>query len=229
MTRPSFFNQDALVGELWNEISTTGFSNRCKTDFYDYVLYLLNKYDRNHFLDANDNTDNERLLKTKASRINSAKKNISVQFMDGKEYESIFARFIERIGKGDIPKLDDTGDSYTMVLEDATLRDTLATKLKRVAHTTLDYKLNKELVTVKHEAFIAMLASELKLDESISEGIRRLISDTRDALEKEKGKQDMKKALDTALQTLKDSDSLQSLGINGLKAVATFVSKKLTA
>ena len=44
-------NQKTLVdNDLWNEMTTTGFSNRSKNDFYDFVLYLLNKYDNNHFL-----------------------------------------------------------------------------------------------------------------------------------------------------------------------------------
>ena len=36
MTKPSFFNQAALVDDLWNEMTTTGFSNRSKNDFYDF-------------------------------------------------------------------------------------------------------------------------------------------------------------------------------------------------
>lgn len=228
MTRPSFFNQAALVDDLWKEMTITGFSNRSKNDFYDFVLYLLNKYDNNHFLSENDNADNERLLKTKAARIKSAKKNISVQFMDEDEYKDIFIDFIKKISSGNLPSLDDTGDTYTMVIEDTSLRSVLETKLKRITHTTFDYKMNKEIVTISHSAFLKMLAVELDLSND-SDGMITLLSNTIDSLKDEKSKQDIKEALTEAVGALKESDSLQSLTINGLKAVATFAVTKFLA
>ena len=65
MTTPYFTNQANFVEELWNEIKTTGLYTRKGNEFYDFVLYLMNKYDKNHFFSKNDNADNERLLKIK--------------------------------------------------------------------------------------------------------------------------------------------------------------------
>lgn len=228
MTKPSFFNQAALVDDLWKEMTTTGFSNRSKNDFYDFALYLLNKYDKNHFLSENDNAHNERLLKTKEARIKAAKKNISVQFMSSEEYDDIFIDFIKKISSGNLPSLDDNGDTYTMVIEDAALRSVLETKLKRVTHTTFDYKMNKEIVIISHSAFLKMLAVELDLS-SDSNGMIKLLSNTIDSLKNEKSKQDVKHALSEAMQALKESDSIQSFGINALKAVATFAATRFLA
>ena len=228
MTKPSFFNQAALVDDLWKEMTTTGFSNRSKNDFYDFVLYLLNKYDNNHFLSENDNAYNERLLKSTEVRIKSAKKNISVKFMSSEEYDDIFIDFIKKISSGNLPSLDENGDTYIMVIEDTALRSVLETKLKRITHTTFDYKMNKEIVTISHSAFLKMLAVELDLSND-SNGMITLLSNTIDSLKDEKSKQDIKEALTEAVGALKESDSLQSLTINGLKAVATFaVTKFLT-
>ncbi len=228
MIKPSFYNQEALVNDIWNEMTSTGFANRSKNDFYDFILYLLNKYDKNHCLSTNDNAENERLLKTKDNRIKNAKKNISVQFMDDTEYDNIFVDFIKKIGTGNLPSLDDTGDAYTMVIEDTALRSVLETKLKRITNSTFDYKMNKEIVTVSYEAFLKMIATELKLNTSDnnSDGMVTLLTNTLDSLKEEKSKQDVKQALQEAIDTLKESDSLQSFGINGLKAVATFATKK---
>lgn len=228
MIKPSFFNQVAFVNDLWNEMTTTGFSNRSKNDFYDFVLYLLNKYDRNHFLSENDNAYNERLLKTKATRIKSAKKNISVQFMTSEEYDAIFVEFIKKISSDNILSLNDTGDAYTMVVEDTALRSVLETKLKRITNTTLDYKMNKEIVTISYEAFLKMLAVELNFSDD-SDGIIELLSGTIASLKNEKNTQVVQQALTEAIGALKDSDSLQSFAINGLKAVAAFAVTKLLA
>jgi hypothetical protein len=231
MVEPKFENHAALVDALWHEIKTNGLYDSSKIDFYDFVLYLLNKYDKNHFFNTNDNADNERLLKVNATKIKAAKKNISVKFMSEAEYKDIFVEFLRKIGNGNLPSLDDTGNSYTMVIEDPALRSVLETKLKRVANTTLDYKMNKEIVTISHESFLKMLAFELDLltEDKDSAGIETLLSNTIDSLKDDKSKQVIKQSIQEAIKTLKDSDSIQSFGINSLKAVATFAVTKFMA
>ena len=148
--------------------------------------------------------------------------------MSSEEYDDIFIDFIKKISSGNLPSLDDNGDTYIMVIEDTALRSVLETKLKRITHTTFDYKMNKEIVTISHSAFLKMLAVELDLSND-SNGMITLLSNTIDSLKDEKSKQDIKEALTEAVGALKESDSLQSLTINGLKAVATFaVTKFLT-
>lgn len=218
-TEAAFFDTQKIVGELWNELQTNGVYGRSKTDFYDYILYLLNKYDANHFLSSNDNATNERLLKITAARIKTAKKNISVKFMDNSEYEKIFQNFIQRIANGNIPSLEDNGKSYTMVIEDTALRSIIEAKLKRIANTTLDYKLNTELVTISHKAFVELLATE---SENSTENIKGFLENVLKSLEDGKNKNDIKQMIKTVI----DSDSFEKLGLNALKAIAQFIYKK---
>lgn len=217
-----FDNTKQLVDDLWNEIRINGMYGRSKTDFYDYVLYLLNKYDSGHFLSSNDNAANERLLKINATRIKSAKKNISVKFMDDNEYEKIFSDFINKIANGKLPFLSDDGKSYTMVIEDVALRSIIETKLKRITNTTLDYKLNNELVSIEHRAFIEMLVAEIKNNPS---DINNLLEEIVKELKKDKNKQDLWQIIENTLS----SDSFASLGIKALKEIASYVYRKTSA
>ncbi len=217
-----FNNTEELVDDLWNEIKTNGMYGRSKTDFYDYVLYLLNKYDSGHFLSSNDNATNERLLKINATRIKSAKKNISVKFMDDGEYEKIFSDFINKITEENPLSLSDDGKSYTMVIEDVALRSIIETKLKRIANTTLDYKLNNELVSIDHKAFVKMLVAEIN---NSSDDIKNSLEKIVEELKKDKNNQDLWQTIETAIS----SDSFASLGINALKAIALYVYRKTTA
>lgn len=218
-TEAAFFDTQKIVGELWNELQTNGVYGRSKTDFYDYILYLLNKYDANHFLSSNDNATNERLLKITATRIKTAKKNISVKFMDNSEYEKIFQNFIQRIANGNIPSLEDNGKSYTMVIEDTALRSIIEAKLKRIANTTLDYKLNTELVTISHKAFVELLATE---SENSTENIKVFLENVLKTLEDGKNKNEIEQMIKTVI----DSGSFETFGLNALKAIAQFIYKK---
>lgn len=222
LSGPKFNNTEQLAADLWNEIKTNGMYGRSKNDFYDYVLYLLNKYDSGHFLSSNDNATNERLLKINATRIKSAKKNISVKFMDDGEYEKIFSDFINKITEENPLSLSDDGKSYTMVIEDVALRSIIETKLKRIANTTLDYKLNNELVSIDHKAFIEMLVAEIN---NSSDDIKNSLEKIVEELKKDKNNQDLWQTIESAIS----SDSFASLGINALKAIALYVYRKTTA
>lgn len=218
-TDPVFLDTEKFIGELWDEIKANGVYGRSKNDFYDYILYLLNKYDANHFLSSNDNATNERLLKITAARIKTAKKNISVKFMDNSEYEKIFQNFIQRIANGNIPSLEDNGKSYTMVIEDTALRSIIEAKLKRIANTTLDYKLNTELVTISHKAFVELLATE---SENSPENIKDFLKNFLKTLKDNESKNDIKQMIKTVI----DSGSFETFGLNALKAIAQFIYKK---
>lgn len=218
-TDPVFLDTEKFIGELWDELQTNGVYGRSKTDFYDYILYLLNKYDANHFLSSNDNATNERLLKITAARIKTAKKNISVKFMDNSEYEKIFQNFIQRIANGNIPSLEDNGKSYTMVIEDTALRSIIEAKLKRIANTTLDYKLNTELVTISHKAFVELLVAE---SENSPENIKDFLKNFLKTLKDNENKNDIKQMIKTVI----DSGSFETFGLNALIAIAQFIYKK---
>lgn len=234
MTEPSFTNQAALVQDLWSEIRANGLYSRKGNEFYDYVLYLLNKYDENSFLFENDNADNERLLKIEAPKIKDAKKRISVKFMDDTEYNAIFLSFLKRLADGKIPKLNDDGKSYTMVMEDKSVRSALETRLKRVANTTLMYDRNTELVTVSHDAFIKVLAAEVNGQNCAGiEDIKDLLAGTSKKLNSVKTKHDIQNCIDSAIEKLAQAapvpipDAIKSLGADALKAVTHYAWDKI--
>ena len=210
-TKEPSFDGAELARLLWREIRENGLYGRSKNDFYDYVLYLLDKCDPGHFLYANDNADNERLLKVSATRIKAAKKNISVKFMDDKEYEGIFKNFISRIMEGKVKVLSAEGDNYVMLVEDVATRSALETRLKRRAGTTLDYRLNTELVTVGRTAFISMLAAEARVDAALA----KMAEDLRH----EEKWQRVKKSLETAAKAGSLAGAALSLAKDCLKAV----------
>lgn len=234
MVKPSFTNQAQLVEDLWNEIKSTGLYVRKGNEFYDYVLYLLNKYDENNFFSTNDNADNERLLKINDSQLKDAKKNISVKFMDDSEYNAIFLDFVKRLSKGKLPNLADDGESYTMVVEDIVTRDAIETRLKRVANTTLKYNQNTELVSISHESLMKLLAAEVESANSADNSdIKKLLEDTTNSLKGKKTMQGAKQCIDKAIEALCKAapvplpDSLKELGIDALKVVAVAAWNKI--
>lgn len=210
-----------LAKELWNEITTNGLYAKSKTDFYDYVLYLLNKADKNHFFDTNDNAKNERLLKVNSTHIKAAKKNISVKFMNNDEYEAIFHNFIKSVADGSLSFFPDEGENYKIMIEDSVLRSVLEAKLKKSAKTTFDYHLNKEIVCVSHKDFVTMLIAETYGANTDEKEILKQIT-------KELEHNHNKKEILESIQKVLESDSWVSFGKNALEVVASFVKSKLS-
>jgi len=64
-----------LAEKLLEGIQKTGFNSMSKNDFYDFVLYLLDKYSEERFLLNNSNYVNSHLLKAKPEKIKSSKLN----------------------------------------------------------------------------------------------------------------------------------------------------------
>lgn len=220
MAEPKF--NDGVAESIWEEIRTNGMYGRSKNDFYDFVLYTLNKHDPDHFLDENDNATNERLLKISATRIKAAKKNISVKFMDDGEYDQIFCDFIKKISDGGVPSLNDSSDglSYTMVIEDIALRSIIEGKLKRLTGTTLDYHLNTELVTIGHEAFIRMLGAETEYaDPDVKKMLESMVGGMKAG--------ELKKDAVDLIKGITESYEPKNLTTAILKEVAKFVHKRI--
>ena len=155
-------NPKALCDELWCKITQERLFSYQKNDICDYVLYLFNKYDSAHFLDSLSNAENERLLKTTASKIKASKKNIAVKFMDSAEYDNIFNAFLANLAIGVKNKtihIDD--ERVRLVIENPVLRDILSSKLKAITDDTLDYSLNSEKVSISSKNFLAMISNEV--------------------------------------------------------------------
>ncbi len=155
-------NPKAFCDELWRKITQERLFSYQKNDICDYVLYLFNKYDSAHFLDSLSNAENERLLKTTASKIKASKKNIAVKFMDSAEYDNIFNAFLANLAIGVKNKtihIDD--ERVRLVIENPVLRDILSSKLKAITDDTLDYSLNSEKVSISSKNFLAMISNEV--------------------------------------------------------------------
>lgn len=98
---------------------------------------------RRTFLDSHSNVENERLLKTTASKIKASKKNISVKFMSDIEYQQVFKDFLNSLANDNpksIVKQKENGD-LEFTIENNILKDILESKLKKWANTTFTYTL----------------------------------------------------------------------------------------
>ncbi len=169
-------NPKAFCDELWSKIINDELFSRQKNDICDYVLYLFNKYDSVHFLDSLSNAENERLLKTTASKIKASKKNISVKFMNEVEYRQVFIDFLKsindknkRIVKEIRPKDEDKEPYLEFVIENNVLKDMLEAKLKRCVGDTFTYTLNSEKLELSHESFIKMIKKEMEVLGKVNE------------------------------------------------------------
>ncbi len=90
-----------------------------KTDFYDYVLYLLDKHSENHFLSGNTNFENARLLKIPESRVKSLKLNIDLKFCEESEKDSlvVITNFLSKLTESNFIS-DESKNRYIFVLDD---------------------------------------------------------------------------------------------------------------
>lgn len=155
-------NAPKLVDELWRGIMRNGFGAWSKNDLCDYLLYLFNKYDEEHFFDKNSNEKNERLLKISSAKIKASKANISVKFLDDTEYEGVFEEFLQAFADNRIAIKDGTQGKLKLTIENPVFRKALEYRLKERVQESFDYNLNSEKVEISCEAFIAMLESEAK-------------------------------------------------------------------
>ncbi len=154
-------NPKALCDELWHKITQERLFLYQKNDICDYVLYLFNKHDSAHFLDSQSNAENERLLKTTASKIKASKKNIAAKFMSENEYEGIFENFLSDFVNDKIAIKDSNKSGYVkLVIENPVYRNVLESKLKEKVQENFEYSLNSESVEISCIAFITMLEME---------------------------------------------------------------------
>lgn len=165
-----------FANTLWREITKNQLLSKQKNDICDYLLYLFNKHDSEHFLDSNSNAENERLLQTTATKIKSTKKNISVKFMSETEYKQIFRDFLnslndknKRIVKEIRPKDKDKEPYLEFVIENNVLKDMLEAKLKRCVGDTFSYTLNSEKLEISFKSFVEMIEKEMEVLEKTAQ------------------------------------------------------------
>lgn len=160
---PKFTKETALEfsEELWGKVKENGFGAWGKNDIYDYLLYLFNKHGGG-FFDANSNEQNERLLKTTATKIKASKKNIAVKFMDDGEYGDILKVFwMDFINKKIPMEASDDNQKIELTIENKVVRDILNARLKANGRAGLDLpNFNTEKVKMSGGDFVAILESE---------------------------------------------------------------------
>lgn len=82
-----------IVECIYTEITENGLYSKSKNDIYDFLLYTFDKYNNGNFFMNKKDSECERKFKITSIKVKNARKNISVKFMDNKEYENIFIDF----------------------------------------------------------------------------------------------------------------------------------------
>ena len=151
-----------FANELWSKIVDERLFSYQKSDICDYLLYLFNRHDKGRFLDTNSNEQNERLLKTTATKIKASKKNIAVKFMDEGEYGDILKVFwMDFINKKIPMEASDDNQKIELTIENKVVRDILNARLKANGRAGLDLpNFNTEKVKMSGRDFVAILESE---------------------------------------------------------------------
>jgi hypothetical protein len=156
-------NAKKFVRSLWDKIMDTGFNALAKNDFYDYTLYLFNKYNKPHFLDENSNYDNAMLLKVTETKIKTSKLNITLKYKAKEEKADILKNFFRQIAE---MKIHDKQDYFEFVLEDPSVKMAFEHELKQLLKTTLEYSINNERVKIEKSDFFQFLMQYTQKDES---------------------------------------------------------------
>ncbi len=163
-------NSEEFTKDLLTSISELGLYTYSKTDLCDYIIYLANKHDQNHFFDNNSNADNARLLKVKESKIKSLRLNIGLKFKN-EDADETLKRFLKKITDDKITIIDNE-NFFQFFIEDPFIRMVFESKLKDLEGVTLDYSFNTERVKIEKEHFLSLLFS---LDSTDSEKLEKIL------------------------------------------------------
>ena len=155
-------NAEKLTAALWQKITEAGFNALSKNDFYDYVLYLFNKYDNNHFLDANSNYTNSILLRVPPQKVKSSKHNIFLKYKEDSEKNTALQLFQKIADNAIALQLDAAKKEYTLTVEDRVMRDYLDGLLKRVLNKTFNYQENHENIVLAAADFYRIFSAALE-------------------------------------------------------------------
>jgi hypothetical protein len=155
-------NAQQFVTALWNKITDTGFNALSKNDFYDYVLYLFNKYGESRFLDSSPDYENSLLLRVTPQKIQSSKRNIFLKYAEDAE-KNVAQKLLSKIADKSVAlSLDTEKKEYTLTIDDYAMRDYLAALMKRALGKSYDYRQNPENIVVPAADFYAVLSCALR-------------------------------------------------------------------
>ena len=79
-------NAKKLVEELIEKITEMGLYTMQKNDLNDYLLFLLDKYSAERFLENFSNFDNAKMFKVSEAKLKNSKLNIDLKFREGNDY-----------------------------------------------------------------------------------------------------------------------------------------------
>jgi hypothetical protein len=155
-------NAKKLAEALWHKITDTGFNALSKNDFYDYVLYLFNKFSATRFLDSSPAYENSLLLRVPLQKIKASKRNIFLKYAEEAE-KNTAQKLLSKIADKSIAlNLDGEKKEYTLTVDDYALRDYLDSLMKRILGTSYDYRENHEIIVVSAPDFYAILGGALE-------------------------------------------------------------------
>lgn len=160
-----------LLDVIYQKITSDGLYVYNKTDLYDYLIYLL---DKEKDLLSKSNAELSRILKISPSKVSALRANISVKFMELKEYEMLFDKFISSLNSTISIKQDEK--YYIFTIEDAAIRNYIEACLKEICKNTADYTLNKEKIKILKDDFFKLLKGK-KSGDKIEEIIKKLQND----------------------------------------------------
>lgn len=123
-------NAVLLVNELVQKIEQTGFGSMSKNDIYDFLLYLLNKYSDNQFLENNTNFENALILKITEAKLKNSKMNINLKFKENNDCNTVIANFLSRLTVDKL-KQNESEDGYVFILDDNYTRMCIESVLKK--------------------------------------------------------------------------------------------------
>lgn len=123
-------NAVLLVNELVQKIEQTGFGSMSKNDIYDFLLYLLNKYSDNQFLENNTNFENALILKITEAKLKNSKMNINLKFKENNDCNTVIANFLSRLTVDKL-KPNESEDGYVFILDDNYTRMCIESVLKK--------------------------------------------------------------------------------------------------
>jgi hypothetical protein len=158
-SRVNFSEKKALelANALADNIFSKGFNALSKTDFYDFVLYLLDVYSEERFLSANSNERAALLLKVTPAKVKASRLNIFLKFAKPEERQKVLADFIRQIGNKKIRvDYDDDPTTVRFTVDDPTVRLCLDEAMKDQLGTSADTSFNGERLVMKTDDFYAV-------------------------------------------------------------------------
>jgi hypothetical protein len=166
-------NAVTLAEELFACIRTPGYNALSKNDFYDFVLHLLNSYGTEHFLSEGTNEAIALLLRASPVKIKASRLNIYLKFLKEEEQIKPLSDFIHTVLGKELKDDPDNKDYFVLTIANPELRFCLETEMKAALGTTLEYRRNRELVSIHKTDFYALLRTLLNKEVLFTEAERR--------------------------------------------------------